>query len=97
MAELSKYCKAYPVDQLRAYPHWHEKIENIRPDRNKDEEQSESAALLTDTAIFYLHDNYVVTDSIQQDEYIIFDDVTEEWKHYCQETLAFNIPDFELS
>ncbi len=42
----------------------------------------------------YLHENYVVTEGIFMDEDVIFDDVTPEWKEFCQEDLGFEVPDF---
>ncbi|NMG11729.1 hypothetical protein DP117_34725, partial [Brasilonema sp. UFV-L1] len=43
----------------------------------------------------YLQENYVVTDGIFKDENIIFDNVTPEWKEFCDKTLAFEIPVYE--
>jgi hypothetical protein len=42
----------------------------------------------------YLHENYVVTEGIFMDEDVVFDDVTPEWKDFCEETLGFEVPDF---
>ncbi len=43
---------------------------------------------LDDDSILYLQENYVVTDGIFKDQNIIFDNVTDEWKEFCHETLA---------
>jgi len=33
-----------------------------------------------------------VTDGIFQDERIVFDDVNEDWKRFCLDTLQFAVP-----
>jgi len=42
---------------------------------------------------YFLHDNFVVTMGIYQDENVVFDEVTAEWKEYCQASLKFVIPE----
>jgi hypothetical protein len=74
---LSKYCKAYPLDQLRAFPAWNER-QISRPLKGDD--------------VVYLHDDYTVTDGIFPDENILFADVTEAWKTFCTSTLQFAVP-----
>ena len=73
MARMGSYCKAYPVQRLRAYPAWRENAESAR----------------NESDYLYLQDNYVVTDGIFVDEHVIFDQVTDEWKTYCTDTLQF--------
>lgn len=43
-------------------------------------------------AIAFLHQNYVVTRSIWDNEDIIFDLVTEDWKLFCDRVLQFRVP-----
>lgn len=43
--------------------------------------------------VAFLHQNYVVTRSIRDHEDIIFDQVTEEWKLFCDRVLQFRVPD----
>ena len=91
---MSSYCKAYKLKDLRKYPHWTEKAENARKEKNNDGTESEKPQKLTDESILYLHDNYIVTDGIFDDKNIIFDDVTDEWKEFCTKELNFQIPEF---
>lgn len=85
---MGRYCKAYPLARLRAYPHWTEKSHNVRPRDGEPERH-----LLTDDDFLYIQENYTVTDGIFQNEYVIFDDVTPEWIEYCRTTLEFEIPE----
>jgi hypothetical protein len=88
MAEMGKYCKAYLAKQFREYPGWSEKKEVDGKEVEVDRE-------LNDDSILYLQENYIVTDGIFKDQNIIFDNVTDEWKDYCHNTLAFEIPNYE--
>jgi hypothetical protein len=94
--EMGKYCKAYLAKDLRAYPKWSEKKENVRKDKKEvDGKEVEVDTELTDDSILYIQENYVVTNDIFKDMYIIFDDVTDEWKDFCHNTLNFEIPVYE--
>jgi hypothetical protein len=96
MAKMGKYCKAYSVKDLRAFSQWTEKLENTRKEiKVIDGKEIETKRELTNDDFLYLQENYLVTDGIFQDENIIFDNVTPEWKDFCQNTLMFDIPDFE--
>ena len=81
MPEMGKYCKAYLLKAMRAYPGWTDRREGTHR--------------LNDDHIVYLQENYVVTDGIYKDESILFDDVTDEWKQYCHGTLDFEPPVYE--
>lgn len=37
-----------------------------------------------------LHDTFVVTRGLWVDQDIVFDAVTDEWKNFCTQTLAFD-------
>ncbi len=76
---MSAYCKAYLASSFRAYEQW--------------TEPESAAAADSEEPIFYLHDNYVVTDGIYLDENVVFDRVTPEWERFCRETLQFAVPD----
>ena len=91
MAEMGKYCKAYLAKQFRQYPGWSENAANVR----KEKKEVEVDRQLNDDSILYLQENYVVTDGIFKDQNIIFDNVTDDWKQYCHEKLAFEIPVYE--
>lgn len=79
---MGKYCKAYLLKQLRQFNQWNE---------NQEINQQ-----LTEDSVLYLQENYVVTDGIYQDENIIFDKVTDEWKDFCHQVLEFEIPNYEV-
>jgi hypothetical protein len=94
--EMGSYCKAYLAQQFRAYPGWSENQANVRKDKKEvDGKEIEVAHDIADDSILYLQENYVVTDDIFKDEYIIFDHVTDEWKQFCHETLQFEVPVYE--
>ncbi|PMB45787.1 hypothetical protein CEN40_11515 [Fischerella thermalis CCMEE 5205] len=96
MATMGKYCKAYSLKTLRQFEKWTENSENTRKEKQQIESQEvEVKRVLTDDDFLYLQDNYVVTDGIFKDENIIFDNITPEWKDFCQKTLAFEIPVYE--
>ena len=100
MAERGKYCKAYLLKDMRAFENWSENSENARPDE-KDRKHGGNGdepavpRTLTDDSIVYLQENYIVTDDSYKDEYILFDQVTLEWKRFCEEELKFEIPEYE--
>ena len=95
MAEMGKYCKAYYTKDFRQYEGWKENLENLRQEEDEDGKETEERTELKDDDILYLQENYVVTDGIFKDENIIFDDLTDEWKKFCTETLEFEIPVYE--
>jgi len=97
MAEMGKYCKAYLAKDLRKYSKWSENLENLRKETEfKDGEEVEIPRdTLEDDDILYLQETYVVTDGIMLDEYVLFDDVTDEWKKFCEKDLEFEIPVYE--
>ena len=96
MATMGKYCKAYPIQQLRQFNNWNENLENTRKEKQEiDGKEVEHNRVLTDDDFLYLQENYVVTDGIYKDENIIFDAVTPEWKDFCTHTLSFEIPNYD--
>lgn len=89
MPTLGKFCKAYPLHQLRQFTGWQEKAENARMIRKiVDGETVEMPRNLTDSDYVYLQRNFTVTDGIFIDENIIFCDVTPEWIEFCQTVLG---------
>ncbi|WP_414620786.1 hypothetical protein [Calothrix sp. CCY 0018] len=96
MATMAKYCKAYLIKNLRQFEQWTENLENTRAYKQEiDGQEVEVKRVLTDDDFLYLQENYVVTDGIYKDENIIFDNVTPEWKEFCQNILEFEIPVYE--
>lgn len=76
---MRKYCKAYPLSEMRQFPGWSEK-------RAADE------AELSDDSIVYLWDDFTIVKSPILDTGMIFDTVSPEWLDFCQNTLNFAIP-----
>lgn len=89
MTILGRYCKAYPLGQLRQFSGWTERPENARRIRKEvDGEIVEEARALTDEDYVYVQRNFTVTDGIFEDENIIFCDVTPDWIEFCQTVLG---------
>ncbi|WNZ26346.1 hypothetical protein HJG54_28360 [Leptolyngbya sp. NK1-12] len=91
MATMGKYCKAYLVKQLRQFEQWSEDTSAIQASDNTAKNSFD------DDDVLYLQENYVVTNGIFQDEQIVFDQVTPEWKQFCQIVLQFEVPVLESS
>ena len=77
---MHKYCKAYRLQDLREFSGWTE----------ANEDQAEP---LTDDTICYVWDDFTVVRSPVQEQGVIFDAVTPEWKEFCTSTLHFEIPE----
>jgi hypothetical protein len=48
---------------------------------------------LADDDVVFLHQDYTVTRSIWAGEDVLFDNVTDEWKNFCNTELRFVVPD----
>lgn len=48
---------------------------------------------LADEDVVFLHQDYTVTKSIWTGEDVIFDNVTDQWKDFCNNELRFAVPD----
>ena len=92
MTKLSRYIKAFPIEKFREFPDWPSDLGSAQGRGNNGNEATEGGNELLDLGCLFLHDNYVVTRSIFPDEGIIFDQITPEWRQFCQETLKFAIP-----
>ena len=93
MSKMGKYCKAYLLKQFRQFDGWKENTDNIKKDTQEvDGETVEVIQKLTDDDVLYLQENYFVTDGIYKDENVIFENVTDEWKEFCNQVLEFEIP-----
>ncbi|HEX8090572.1 MAG TPA: hypothetical protein VF762_17060 [Blastocatellia bacterium] len=96
MAQMGKYCKAYPIPRLRAFNGWSENAQNARREKRQiDGSEVEAPRELTDDDFLYLQENFTVTDGIFIDENIIFDNVSPEWIEFCKEDLKFEVPDYQ--
>lgn len=88
MTKLGKFCKAYPLHQLRQFPGWKEQPENARRIQKEiNGEMVEVPRELKDSDYVYLQRNFIVTDGIFIDENVIFGDVTPEWIEFCHDVL----------
>jgi hypothetical protein len=74
-----KYCKAYYLRDLRAYPDW--------------PEQGEEGAGSSDDEVVYLWDDFTVVKSPVLPDSVLFEQVTPEWKDFCTAVLQFEIPE----
>ena len=89
MTTLGKYCRAYPLSQLRQFRGWTERTENARTVRKVvNGESVETPRELTDADYVYLHTDFTVTDGIFIDENVIFSNVTPEWIEFCRNVLG---------
>lgn len=80
-----RYCRAYPLSELRRFPRWSEnKINLTNPELHTATEESDGIA--------FLHQDFTVTLSMWQGENIIFNDVTADWQEFCTKELGFKIP-----
>jgi hypothetical protein len=96
MAEMGRYCKAYPLQRFRQFNGWSEKTENARRERQElDGQEADHPRPLTDDTILYLQENFVVTDGVMKDEHVIYDDITPEWIEFCTTELNFAVPTYE--
>jgi hypothetical protein len=94
MAIMGRYCKAYAVEQLRKFAGWRERLDALAPIENEEDGTEQARTILADDDYLFLQETFVVTDGIFQDEHVVFDEVTPEWKAFCTGDLAFEIPDY---
>ena len=95
MFKMGRYCKAYKLKKLRQFDSWSEKAENARIEKDiRDGKEIETIQSLNNDLVVYLQENYVVTNGVFKDESVIFDQVTSDWKRFCNEKLGFTIPEF---
>jgi hypothetical protein len=97
MGNIGRYCKAYHVEQFRVFDGWAENAQNARKEKQQvDGKEVEAPRPLAGEDILYLQEDYTVTDGIFVDENVIFDNVTPEWKQFCEQTLGFEVPAADL-
>ncbi|HEW98145.1 MAG: hypothetical protein DRR00_25745 [Candidatus Parabeggiatoa sp. nov. 3] len=90
MPEMGKYSKAYLAKRFHEFPAWKPNLQNLRQDKTNENGADEQRTALNDDDVLYLQENYVVTDGIIKDENIVFDDVNDEWKAFCEKVLEFD-------
>jgi hypothetical protein len=86
--ELGRYCKAYPLSSLRAFPGWSEAAANARPEDPAADAPAPRS--LTDDSVVYVHEDLTVTDGVFPGENVLFDGVTPEWEAFCRGSLEFD-------
>ena len=85
------YCKAYRLEELRRFEHWSESRINWK---TADEtENHASDAEIPDDDVVFIHQDYMVTESIWPNENVIFENVTPQWRDFCNTVLGFKVPD----
>src|SRR4030095_7522909 len=89
------YCKAYHLSDLRQFPSWTEsKInwkESKREGRKDDGVDPDTEA--SHDEIVFVHEDLTVTQSMWSAENVIFNQITPEWKEFCENVLNFRVPD----
>lgn len=93
MAEMSNYCKAYRVEQLREFSGWKEKVPPMTVKKEAEPNGNGSAPAATEeSGYFFVHDNFIVTAGVFRDQDVAFDEITDEWKVFCTNLLKFEPP-----
>jgi hypothetical protein len=96
MEKMGAYCKAYPMDRLRAFSAWTENTQNTRKEKQQiDGAEVDVPRVLTEDDFLYLQEDYTVTDGIFLEQNVIFDNVTPEWMDFCKNVLKFEISDYQ--
>jgi hypothetical protein len=79
MPKMSRYAKAYQAERLQKFQEW-----------PRQSGMDESSRTQGNDKYYFLHENYVVTRSVFQDEDVVFDKKSEEWIKFCREELDFH-------
>lgn len=86
----NRYCKAYQLKDLRKFPDWSESRINWKDkDRGKEGSSDEEFA---DDKIVFIHQDFIVTESVWHDRNVIFNEVNQNWKEFCVRVLEFKSP-----
>jgi len=87
----SLYCKAYRLGDLRAYPAWAES--HISWKKSMEQGDGSCNKPLIDEQVVFIHQDFTVTESMYQNENIIFNQVDAAWREFCANSLQFKAPD----
>lgn len=82
---MPRYCKAYKIEDLRKFPKW---AESAKPAEKE----------LEDSALVYIKEELTVTKNcldLDNEEELIFTEISAEWESFCKEDLKFEVPDWE--
>jgi hypothetical protein len=79
---MKKYCKSYPLAELRRFPGW---SAGALPEEKE---------MADDTPVFLCDELTVLISPVGKDkDKVLFSDDSPEWKKFCTKTLKFKIPD----
>ena len=91
------YCRSYHLSELRSFEGWAEATPSkTAGTAGGDSPVGSDVWPLYDESIVYLHQDLTVTRSMWQGEGVLFDEVTSEWREFCENTLGFCIPEHLL-
>lgn len=83
-SESQPYCKAYYLRDLRRFLGWSESRFNWQEPAG----DGPGEAPLLDGDIAYLHQDFTVTKSMWHGESVLFNQVTPEWRAFCESELG---------
>lgn len=90
MAEMGRYCRAYPASAFKRFEDWDPDLDNLRqPEPGAGAQRT----VLKDDDILYLQEDLIVTDGIFRDEHVIFAGGDDAWRTFCEDTLECGIPE----
>jgi hypothetical protein len=92
MTILSKSCKAISAESLRRFKDWTEKLPPLTVETLGEEQAAGSEKGKTVFCYYYLHHDYTVSAGITAGEKVVFDQVSDEWKDFCNSTLHSPLP-----
>lgn len=79
---MKKYCKSYPLGELRRFPGW---SAGATPEERQ---------LADDTSVFLCDEFTVLISPVGLDkDKRLFTEDTPEWREFCTTTLKFQIPE----
>src|SRR5262249_39720893 len=88
-----KYCKAYLLRDLRRFPNWFESKINWKAKKDANEVLESADFTFSDDDIMFVHQNFIVTQSMWENENVVFNQLTPEWMEFCSSKLDFKVPD----
>jgi hypothetical protein len=87
--QARRYCRAYHLAELRRCSCW---SENRIAGGGPAAVEGTAGAGLKDEDIVYLHQDLTVTASMWHGEGVIFDQITPEWREFCERQVGFAVP-----
>jgi ankyrin repeat protein len=88
-----EYCEAYPLEELSRFPGWTASANRKDENGEQSSASASSEEAFSEDSIAFLHQDYTVTQSMYHGENVLFNQVTPEWKEFCQTKLNFHVPD----